>query len=487
MEFYPALRATMGQWEYYIVKMKMREVAKQIKFSSQLYESPTLDALLQRELNDNRVKEEIIAFLQNRPDRFFASLVVAAIGGSPSWMEAEISDKPEMMMLRNMKPLRDTFGILSFDGQQEYYALDGQHRLKAIQLCLDPASPFHQDTPNGFQEEEISVLVVVPDIDITSDITEEQTREFFKSYRRLFSSLNRYTKKTDEATNIIMDEDDSLALATRRLISEHPFFILDSVANKARIRVTSGKPMKEREHEFTSIEQLYELNITLLTDRGRYRSGWGDNANQTIADHKKQRPSEEYLEDLYQELKLYWDGILLALPQSINPGVEMRNHNYDRETNPGNLTDDLWFWPLGQILMTRIARHLLDTHLNDGTPVTEEAVNSALSHLSKIPTNLHEAPWKYFFLTETQKKNGSWGFQMRSGQRNEVLSLGETIVKYIIGTGPSYNDDDIHGASGVKTVWQGMLTSAPISSEEIDTMWNEIEALKLVNQSSTAP
>ena len=45
-----------------------------------------------------------------------------------------------------------------------------------------------------------------------------------KKYRKLFSTLNRYAKKTDGATNIILDEDDTFAILTRRLITDHEFF-----------------------------------------------------------------------------------------------------------------------------------------------------------------------------------------------------------------------------------------------------------------------
>ncbi len=57
----------------------------------------------------------------------------------------------------------------------------------------------------------------------------EDTHEsFMQKYRRLFSNLNRYAKPTDQATNIIMDEDDTFAILTRRLITDKPFFQSDA-------------------------------------------------------------------------------------------------------------------------------------------------------------------------------------------------------------------------------------------------------------------
>ena len=87
-------------------------------------------------------------------------------------------------------------------GDQDYYALDGQHRLKAIQTLIDRNDPDSVEPPEGFADEEVSVLMVVR--------RDKSDKEFMKSYRRLFSSLNRWAKATDRDTNIIMDEDDAL-------------------------------------------------------------------------------------------------------------------------------------------------------------------------------------------------------------------------------------------------------------------------------------
>jgi hypothetical protein len=258
----------------------------------------------------------------------------------------------------------------------------------------------------------------------------------------------------------------------------------DEEADSARIKTKATKTMAERDTEFTNIEILYDMNLLLLNDEQRFSSGWGDDANQSFSEHKTQRPSDQYLENLYQELKLFWDGILLALPSSTESGSAMRNHNYDEDKNPGDLTDDLWFWPIGQLLIIKVARHLLHNLLSPGMPITAEAVNAALSPLSRIPTNLHEAPWRYFALTQGQnKKDGSWTFKMRSEDRVRAMTLGETIAKFIIGTGPSLNHDDIHGPNGIKTLWDGMLISAPITPEEVNGMWHQIETLKLTYQS----
>ena len=70
MNLYPALRARMGTWDYYIIKMKMEDLVKEVDFASRLYDSKTLDEAIQRTLNEGRVKSEIVNYLARRVDRF---------------------------------------------------------------------------------------------------------------------------------------------------------------------------------------------------------------------------------------------------------------------------------------------------------------------------------------------------------------------------------------------------------------------------------
>ena len=203
MNLYPALRASMGNWTYYVVKMRMRDIVKEVGFASEIYSNKTLDDAIQRTLNEGRVKKEIVQYLGKRDDRFFSSIVVAALGGNPTYMPVEITDDPRFALLKPAG-LDDSFGVLTFDGGQRYFALDGQHRLKAIKTLTEQTEAGIPRVPEGFLDEEISVIMIVRE--------DARDVEFMTSYRRIFSSLNRYAKATDRDTNIIMDEDDAVAI-----------------------------------------------------------------------------------------------------------------------------------------------------------------------------------------------------------------------------------------------------------------------------------
>ena len=233
MNLYPAMKASMGRWSYFTVKMTMRELGENVKFATQVYDDRTLDEAIQRVLNETRVKRDIVTYLIRQQDRFFASVVVAALEGNPKWYPVSIEDDERFALFRGDARLNETFGVLSFDGTQNYYALDGQHRLAAIKSLVDPNSDVFGDAPPGFQNEEISVLVVVPD-------EAESHEQFMERYRRLFGNLNRYARATDQHTNIIMDEDDVFAIITRQLITEHEF--LQAPGNR---RIPSGSRLRK--------------------------------------------------------------------------------------------------------------------------------------------------------------------------------------------------------------------------------------------------
>ena len=103
MYIYPALKLNMGSWEYFVVKMKMSEAAKEIKFAAELKDNhggdESLDQQIQRILKTSR-SEQIVKYLQTNKDRFFNSLVVAAFKGNPTFTPVSIESTPELSIFR---------------------------------------------------------------------------------------------------------------------------------------------------------------------------------------------------------------------------------------------------------------------------------------------------------------------------------------------------------------------------------------------------
>ena len=465
MNIYPALRSQMGSWNYYVVKMSARELSENVKYAFEVYENRTLDEAIQRVLNENRVNKEIVEYLKGQPARFFSSIVVAALEGNPRFYPVHVTEDPQFAIFYDDDRLNEAFGVLKFDGRQKYYALDGQHRLSAIKTLLDRNNPLSEGVPEGFEDDEFSVIVIVPN-------QEESQETFMQKYRRLFSNLNRYAKPTDQVTNIIMDEDDAFAILTRRLITDNDFFkSRGDQEESSRIKTKRGKNLNVSEAKkpyFTSLETLYVMNIELLSSAQRIPKGWGPLKEKGTdrETFKRFRPPEEYIDSLYDELVIYWEALLAKIPDLHKPPAQMRVH----EPTDGS-TDHLLFWPIGQQMLAEIVRTMLDKRLTVPENPTPPTVEAALRGLDQLEWRLHQAPWRHFLLIRSAS-SGRW--TMRNEQRTPTVRCGRRIQQWILGI----DELDESSIAELKTLWESMLMQPRSDQEESDRMWEQVEAMK---------
>lgn len=414
MNIYPALRAAMGTWNYFIVKMQMKDLVKEVGFASEIYENKTLDDAIQRSLNEGRVKSEIVKYLGLREDRFFSSIVVAALDGNPTFMPVDIAEDPKFQIFRAAR-VDDAFGVLTFDGGQKYYALDGQHRLKAIKTLIEQKEGGLPSVPENFENEEISVVMLIKGSGQGFD-------EFMRGYRRVFSALNRYAKATDKDTNIIMDEDDAIAILTRRLLTDYSFFEWSGRPSDSPKLKTKGKNIRSGDSFFTSLQTLYAMNQILLKTPSRERTNYGSKEYQQV------RPSEEGLDRMFDELTLYWDSLLEEIPDLKNDPTRMREHA--KKPTQDDVNDSLLFWPIGQELFVKVVRILLNRRLPDTENPTIEEVRRCISPLAELNWELHSPPWRGLLLVYDQDKK-SW--KMRNESRKEALEVAQKILLAQVG------------------------------------------------------
>lgn len=453
MKLFPAIQGTVGSWRYYSTKMRAADLASQVKFASEVWESKALDLWIQRTLNDSRAKKDIAAYLARHEDRFFNSIVVAAIEGEPKFMPVEITDDPRFEIIDD-DLMNSSFGILRFNGKQKYYALDGQHRLKAIQALLDNTTEFA--IPHGFEDEEFSVIIVVQKNDETRE-------EFMQKYRRLFSHLNRHAKPMDKATTIIMEEDDAFAICTRRLIQEYGFFSwIDG--DSTRVRCQGSANMSVSEPYFTNIITLYEMTIELLSTPKRQNSeSWGDQGKK----FKAIRPTDEELDVLYDELVMYWDAILHEFPVlREEPRLNRTNLAEDQEVEGVTSTNHLLFRPIGQQLLAELVRNWLNKNLDDPDVVSAEELSTALSGLSNIEWRLFCPPWKnLLFVYQSEDK-----WKMRSEDRAKACKEGLRVLQWIVELDTYGTEDDLEQ---IKQPWKDLLLN--VTPEEAEELWGQIE------------
>jgi len=457
MNLFPAIQAQIGSWNYYMVKMSMREISENVSFATEINDDRTLDEAIQRTLDESRATKQIASYLIKQQDRFFSSIVIAAIGGSPQWYPVEMTEDPRFAIFRGDSHLNNAFGIITFSTDRKYYALDGQHRLKAIKALTDPTSDLALEAPPGFRDEEVSVIIVVPNM-------AETREEFMRKYRRLFGHLNRYAKAMDQVTNIIMDEDDAFAIITRRLISEHQFFKWTGRQREsARVKTKKGKNLSASDSWFISLEGLYDLNQELLTSQQRKNFGWDDEG--TISkEFTRMRPSEEILESLYDELVMYWDVLIDVLPQLKKHPSEMRDHN---ATDSSKTEDSLLFWPIGQNILGSITRRLIDINFDPTEEMTRESLRRVLDPLSVLCWDMKAPPSRHLLLIPDDKEQTVW--RIRSEDRSSAERIVERIFNWQLGI-DELNSDEVRI---LRSDWETKLVPA-MHESLVDGLWTLI-------------
>ncbi|WP_422491065.1 DNA sulfur modification protein DndB [Endozoicomonas sp. ALE010] len=342
--YVPALKAKMGDWTYYITKMKFGEVAKQVELAEEIHPNKELDQLIQRELS-GRVTD-MTEFLLNEKQRFYGSLVVAIYNGNPQFHPIRIDEQHGIV-----DKVNHSFGLLQMDGSQTYFALDGQHRLESIKNAVKE----NVDLKN----EEISVLIIKHD----------ETKDGMVRTRRLFTKLNRYAKPTDQKTNIAIDEDDCVAITTRRMVRE-----LDAIKKLIKIDST-GKQISTSTKDsiyFSTLASLYECNYTIGQSY--------NNGTDLDKDFLSKRPDDAFLDDFYLYLSSIWEQLFSKIKQLEEISSQKSKPGKYRTKDGGSI----WMRPIGQLIYAEtIQRSLLE----------DKEISEITDNLNKIPTDLTKEPW----------------------------------------------------------------------------------------------
>ena len=342
----PALRATMGDWTYYVASMTLEELAHRVTTATTLHQPESLDEEIQRSLSPRA--GDIAEYLLSQPQRLFGTLVVGVYGGEPEWLEVEISEGARPWD-DNDERLEGSIGLLRLSGSEQLFALDGQHRLLGTMQALKDDS--------SLGGEEVAVIFVGHSND----------RAGLQRTRRLFSTLNRYAKPVSRREIIALDEDDAVAIVTRRLVKSHPLF-LDRVSLGGTKAVPVG--------DLTSLTSIVALNdcVEMIL---KTHSTWKKR-------HKKIRPPDNILDQLAQHCVDYWNTVM-GEHEVLREYVGMPKDGRPAEPFRGRHGGHLFFRPIGILAHTWAATTLF----------SEEAVDTqtSIQRLAEVPWQLAEAPW----------------------------------------------------------------------------------------------
>ena len=400
--FSPAIRAKFGNREYYITTMKAKHAAETIKQPNELFEvtARSLDLRMQRELDKTTRVSEMASYLSN-DYRFYGPLVIALKGGNPEFVPLEMAEPTQLIPVEEF-----VLGVIRFSGTEEYFVIDGQHRLASIRAAIKNGN-------NAVIEDEVSLMIV----------HHEDGQAGIENTRRLFTHLNRYAKRPTDSENYTIDEDDGYAIVTRRLVRTHPV-LKDKIWYKSGNLPQGGKEGEEPDviyarDCFTTLKTVYNCNRMLLQTKHKFAKNW-----------ERVRPEPELLNQLTKECTDLWDSMREIEPIDLLASGKKSCFDF-RPTQPGQRGHGhLLFRPIGQEALTEA---IVKT-IQESKPKFNE-IKDICKACAKIDWRLSSPPWAGVF----SKSDGS----MQSDNVRKRQSVGSKLLRYMLGVPWPSADPDL--------------------------------------------
>ena len=379
--YLPSLRGIIGDWVYYPTLMKLKDIAERVKIAKEVCQSETLNEMVQQEINKKRGKE-IKNYLIKQEQRFFNSLIVAVHEGNPTWYDiTHIESNSQLDSEDIPEDVVAGIGILSLNGKEELFTLDGQHRLIGIKEAV-------VENPQ-LGEDEVSIIFIAHRTD----------PDGMERTRRLLTTLNKNVARVPKGEIVAFDEDDAIAITVRKLVMEHPMFVGQRILNN----VTDNVP-KNNQTCLTTIGNLYDLLDILFT------KVYVTSNKKTVKARKdeltKTRQSDEILNQHYTNACDYFKRLtnsflpLKEFADTSDYSIVVKKY---RHPDGGSVL----FRPIGLKILTEIIARLAEKY----------SLSECFKMISKLPTDLTQKPYNEVIWHPTQKK---------------MIMKGKTLVKNLL-------------------------------------------------------
>lgn len=342
----------MGDWWYYVTTMTFSDVSVRVKPIEDIEERKELKTWLQRKLTPER-REQICEYLLLQPQHFFGAVVVGIYDGEPEWFPVTVGESRNASDVKIDYRTETAIGLLSLRGDEEIFAIDGQHRVEGIKEA-------YARNPEIGEEEQCIIFV-----------GHNTTEEGHERTRRLFSTLNKYAKPVSKAEIIALNDDDTFAVITRRLIDEYPGLNMELVA----FTQTSNIPSSEKKY-FTNLLTLYDLVRVLAVPNNRQGSLERSKLEKAL-------PDKSALEIMYRQQCNWWNNLKDFVPAVAEVLTQPSNKDVAgkyRTATGGHIL----FRPVGLISFAKAARTLMDRR---------KPLEEIVELLSSVPLELNAEPW----------------------------------------------------------------------------------------------
>lgn len=358
----PAIRASIGDWNYYVTTLSFRQVESLIKAPDEIHERKKMSDWIQRQIIDTHA-DAISKYVLENPQRFFGSLIIGVYGGDPNWSPINIRfpDRDDISQ-EQYNQVEGFLGFLELSGEENLFAIDGQHRVEGIKKALQT------DSDKVDNSDSISAIFVGHD----SSSVEGKERT-----RRLFTTVNKKAKAVSKSAKIALDEDDGFAILTRRLIDR--FWLFEDARKHVLYSTTGSIPVNDKD-SITSIVGLYVLIQDLFLDQTKLKK------------FEESRPSEDSLEEHFQLCISFFERLIKNVAEYREVFVEKNSLAGSFRTKQKN---HLLFRPAGQRAFAKAVQFLVSQG---------ETLSEAVSKLSQVNMSILDEEWHHILWDPIDEK-----------------------------------------------------------------------------------
>jgi DNA sulfur modification protein DndB len=274
----------------------------------------------------------------------------------------EISDSKILGKPQLAARASESIGLLRLHGGEKIFAIDGQHRVEAIKLAIS-------QKPDLEEEDQCAIFVA-----------HDKSEEGRERTRRLFSTLNRYAKPVSKGEIVALDEDDALAIVTRRLVEEYEPLTGARVSYAKQRQISPGEKVA-----VTTILALAEMVETIslpVKVPKKVKEGM-----------TRFRPAQAKLDELFLLQVTFWDALrrhFAEIKEATDAAPSSGTAGRYRTREGGHLL----FRPIAQKAFSAAVRVLMD---RAKTKNAQQAVKAAVARLSSLPMRLADGAWVYVF------------------------------------------------------------------------------------------
>ena len=361
---YPAMRGKLGSTEYYTFIAKARDLAASTAVTSpDDWKNMTIDEMAQRKLDISRVVKFIAPYMARDKNRFFGAVVIATdknLKFTP--FTGLLAGQELSSMFQPFQKQLDAMGMLILDGSEEWNPLDGQHRIAALR-CATTGKITTKDGKNETKVSNFNPNRELGDEDVTVIMIPNCSTA---KARKIFTKINRNARKTTKGENLLMDDEDIVAILTREVGSD--------IFGGRLIHMTKAD-IGAREGYFTTLATLERANLSIFR--------W----HIPEAVKREELPPEPRQRVLDRTLREVWEHLVANITHFAD-GVRDKSEAGDKQRVEARKSC-LLFKPRAQWAMVEAFARLTGKRQN-GQPAT---FKQATDRLNKIDWRMSSPEW----------------------------------------------------------------------------------------------